>query len=173
MGAFAKLKSIWENNRKTVIIIASSVLAVLFIGSILLAVFVGGEFKKEEVITYDVKGAISIVKPGVYETEYEVGDAFVFDKTKNKINLIYQYTDDADHSDEYGQDEDGNENSYAVINDLDGGEYGFCVNGAGQVYDEADEIQIDGDVKYISVVWVRYPHIKVNIDIKIKDGTDS
>ena len=162
MEAFAKLKSIWENNRKTIIIVVSSVLAALFIGSILLAIFIGGEFKKEEVITYTVKGAMGIEKPGVYKTEYEVGDKFEFDKSQNTVTLIYQYNDEDDHSDEYDEGK-----TYATVADLDGDDYGFLINGKGDLYDEADEIEITEDVKYISVAWALYPHIKVNIAIKV------
>lgn len=167
MGTFAKLKSIWENNRKTVIIAVSSVLAALFIGSILLAIFVGGEFKKEEVITYDVRGSINIVKPGVYKTDYELGDAFEFDKSKNTVTLIYQYNDEEDHSGEYGEG-----NKYASVDNLDGDDYGFLINGKGDLYNDADAIRITEDVKYISVAWVKYPHIKVDIAIKIATDAD-
>ena len=152
MNTFTKLKSIWDNHKKTVIIVASSVFAVLFIGSILLAVFIGGEFKKEEVITYDVRGAMTIVKPGDYKTEYVDGDFFVFDKTKNQINLIVKYADQED---------------FEKIDNLDAAEYGFRVNGEGDIYEKADEIVITSDVKYVSVVWVSHPHIKVNIGVKI------
>ena len=162
METFAKLKSIWEKNRKTIIIAVASVLAALFVGSILLAIFVGGEFKKEEVVTYTVKGAMGIEKPGVYKTEYKVGDSFEFDKSQNTVTLIYQYNDEDDHSEEYDEGK-----SYATVSNLGGDQYGFLINGKGDLYDEANEIEITKDVKYISVAWALYPHIKVNIAIKV------
>lgn len=162
METFAKLKSVWGKNRKTMIIVIAFVLSALFIGSLLLAIFIGGEFKKDEVITYTVKGAMGIEKPGVYKTEYKVGDSFEFDKSKNTVTLIYQYNDEADHSDEYDEGK-----TYATVAGLDGGDYGFLINGKGDLYDEADEIIITTDVKYISVAWALYPHIKVNIAIKV------
>lgn len=150
MKLFEKIGSVWENNKKLMLIIVSSVLALLFIGSILIAVFGGGEFATVSAAA-EVKGLLRLNKSD-YLTDYLTGDNFSFDKEKTEITLIAK--DPAiDH--------------VVKIDNLPESEYGFCVNGEGTIYDEAKDITLNTDVKSVSVVSKYYPNLKVDIPVNV------
>ncbi len=150
MKQFEKVLSFWENHKKILLISCSALLAVLFIGSILIAVFSGGEFAKTSK-TVGVKGLLQL-NESQYSTNYLTGDKFSFDKENADITLIAK--DPAiDH--------------VVKIDKLPASEYGFLVNGQGDVIDEANEITMTDDITSVSVVSKYYPDLKVNIPVNV------
>lgn len=149
MEQVSKLKSFWEKNQKWLKIVIAVVLALCFVGSIILSVFIGGEFKPVEE-DLSVKGTMKIVEAD-YLTNYVDGDTFVFDKDKTTISLIVKDPDT------------GKINQTGKLdNDL----YGFRVNGEGDIIDEASSIKMTTDVTKISVVSKEYPTLKM-VDIPV------
>lgn len=149
----AQVKEFWTKNQKVLTIVLAAVLAVLFIGSILLAVFIGGEFTQEEEAPVTTKGKLSFVSAD-YKTVYEDGEEFDFGTTE--VQVIAKIPEETE-----------------IFRDtLYADEYGFMVNGEGEVYLDASEIIMTKDVTTISVVWVEYPNIKSDISVKVGTGAD-
>ena len=63
MNQMDRLKNFWESNRKVLMTVIVSVLSVFFVASIILAVFIGGEFMPDEE-SASVKGALKITEEG-------------------------------------------------------------------------------------------------------------
>lgn len=156
MKQFAQVENFWFENQKWLKIVIPCVLAVLFIGSLLLAIFIGGEFSQSDnndVTT--VKGILKI--DAEYETEYSVGDNFSFNADTCVIKLLAK--------------DPAIENT-VKIEKLPRSEFAFMVNGEGTVYSDPSEIVITEDVKYISVVSTYYTNLKTNIDITVLGGEE-
>ena len=150
MKQFEKVLNFCENHKKILLISCSAVLSVLFIVSILIAVFSGGEFA-ETSKTVEVKGLLQLNETG-YSTNYLSGDKFSFDKERADITLIAK--DPAiDH--------------VVKIEKLPASEYGFLINGKGDVIDEAEQSTMTKDIKSVSVVSKYYPDLKVNIPVNV------
>lgn len=149
MGVTEKVKEIWSNHKKTVVIIVSVVLALCFIGSVLLAVFVGGEFSVAK-DTNEVKGLLQLEEAS-YMTDYLAGDKFVFDKEQSHLRLIAK---------------DPLIDNIVRVDDLPASEYGFKVEG-GAICDNAEDIVLSADVKNVSVVSKYYPNLKVDIPVNV------
>ena len=136
-------------------VIVSIVLFVCFAGSIVWAVFSGDEFKT---ITEEqtVKGLMRI-NGGSYSTNYLTGDTFSFDKEESEIFLLAK---------------DPAEKELVKIEDLPASEFGFLVNGKGDIIDEPNSIVMNKDVTKITVVSKKYPTLTVDIPVKVVDGID-
>lgn len=150
MKPIAQAKDFWDKNRKVLTVVIGTVLAVLFIGSILLAVFMGGEFTKEPEAPVTAKGKISFASSD-YKTEYDEGDEFYFNKAGTEVMVIAKIPDE----EEIFRDQ------------LYDNEYGFQVNGEGEILMEASEITITSEVTAVSVVWVKHPTIKTDIPVTL------
>ena len=87
MEQFAKAKSFWEKNQKTLTIVIGCVLAVCFVGSVLFSIFIGGEFAPSDHSDSSVKGLLRI-EEAEYTTEYAAGDTFQFNDETCVISLI-------------------------------------------------------------------------------------
>lgn len=87
MSFFEKAKGFYESKKKPIIAIGSSVLAVLFVASVVIAVFCGGEFTKKDEKKKEVKGLLQIVNAS-YSVSYLDGDSFSFDKQTAEISLV-------------------------------------------------------------------------------------
>lgn len=163
----AVLKDFWSQNQKWLKIVLPSVLALVFIGSILLAVFGGGEFAQSDGGVATVKGLLRI-QQAEYTTEYSVGDTFVFDDETCVISLIAK---------------DPAITKTVKIDNLPRSEFAFMVNGTGTVYENPSDIIIGADVEYVSVVSTYYTNLKTDIPITVlgleeeepepKEGTET
>ncbi len=136
-------------------IILASVLSFVFVLSITISVFIGGEFKKIDTKEY-AKGILNLVSCN-YLTQYISGDTFVFDKLDSKIQLMAK---------------DPLIETVVNIDQLPVSEYGFQVNGEGKIYNNASEIVLDETVDYIDVVSIVYPNIKQKIDVTVYGEID-
>lgn len=150
MEQLAKIRSFWENNRKLLQIVIAAVLAVCFIGSVLLAIFCGGEFASVAE-TSDVKGLMRLNKSS-YLSSYVAGDAFSFDKEESEILLVAK---------------DPAIDQVVKISDLAADDYGFQVNGEGEIFDEASSITMTTDITSVSVVSKVYPNLKINLPVSV------
>ena len=154
MKTIEKLNSFWESNRKVLTIVIASALAVLFAGSILLAVFVGGEFKPAEV-EQTVKGRL-IINEATYRTSYISGESFVFNKEDAKIRLMAK---------------DPDKTEIVKIDEMEESDYGFLVNGEGELYADADSVIMDTNMEFISVASREYPSLTCDIPVKVRSGS--
>ena len=156
MEQTAKLKSFWDKNQKWLKIVIAAVLALCFVGSIILSVFIGGEFKPVEQVK-TVKGKMVLVE-AVYSTNYVDGDTFEFDKDKTTISLMAK---------------DPDKTEAVKIDKLDNDSYGFCVNGEGDIIDEASDIKMNTLITTISVVSKDYPALKIDIPVTVVSMTNT
>ena len=145
-----------DKNIKVIKIITAGVLSLGFIGSVALSVFSGGEFKNE-VNVEEAKGMLTIAE-AKYSTSYIAGDKFSFDKENAKIQLLAK---------------DPLIQTMVIIDELPESEYGFKVNGEGDVYLNPADIILSKDVDTIDVVSVVYPNIKSTIDVNVLSGINS
>ena len=130
-----------------------SVLALGFVGSIIGAIFSGGEFFQMEEAE-PVKGLFRIDE-GFYSDSYIAGDHFSFDKEKSKILLVAK---------------DPAIEKVVKIDDLPASEYGFMVNGEGDYYQDASSIIMSKEVKSVSVVSRVYRDLKYDIPVNVYGG---
>ncbi|MCI9518390.1 MAG: hypothetical protein HFK08_03915 [Clostridia bacterium] len=156
MSGIEKVKSFLVENKKLVVAVASAFLALLFVGSILLAVFVGGEFGVK-VESNEVKGLLQLEQSS-YTTDYISGDKFSFDKEKSKVRLIAK---------------DPLIEDIVKVDSLPASEYGFRI-GDGEIFDNAEDIVLTADVKTVSVVSKYYPNLKTDIAVNVvsMDGVE-
>ena len=130
-----------------------SVLALGFVGSIIGAIFLGGEFSQIEEAE-PVKGLFKI-NESVYSDSYIAGDHFSFDKEKSKILLVAK---------------DPAIEKIVKIEDLPASEYGFMANGEGEYYQEASSIIMSKEITSVSVVSRVYRELKYDIPVKVYTG---
>lgn len=145
-----KLNEFITKNKKVITIAASVALAVLFVGSILLAIFVGGEFNSTDE-GVKVSGTIRF-NTRAYSTAYLSGDKFAFDTQASSLNCMYI---------------DPESNELVQEDEIAAEDYGFRVNGKGQIYDNPGDIIMNKDVEFISVVLKKYPSLRTDIPVKI------
>lgn len=146
------LKNIYNRHHKLIDIAVLSIIALLFAGSIVLAVFMGGEFSDASASEEDtVKGFMSFTTSS-YETEYDEGDCFVFDKEKSQLRLVFK---------------DPDTDTIIDITDLETERYGFMINGEGLFYDDASSVIMHPDVKTIAVVSKDYTEISIEIEVTV------
>lgn len=129
-----------DKNIKVIKIITAGVLSLGFIGSVALSIFSGGEFK-DEVNVEEAKGILTIAE-AKYSTSYIAGDKFSFDKENAKIQLLAK---------------DPLIETMVIIDELPESEYGFKVNGEGEIIVNPADITLSKEVDTIDVVSVVYP----------------
>lgn len=156
MSFFEKAKGFYESKKKPIIAIGSSVLAVLFIASVVIAVFCGGEFTKKDEKKKEVKGLLQIVNAS-YSVSYLDGDSFLFDKQTAEISLVAR---------------DPAFTETVKIPKLPATEYGFKVNGEGEFISEPEQITMTKDVKTVRLVSKLYQNIGKDIEVIVVDKPD-
>jgi len=149
MSQMRKFIDFFNLHSKLIKAIMAFVIGVLFVGSMVLSVFIGGELKSLANTDEVIKGFIRITK-GKYNSSYIIGDKFVFDKDQSEIMLVAK---------------DPLIENIVKIDDLPGTEYGFSINDQDKIYDEASSITITKDVQSIAVVSKKYPSLKASIEI--------
>ena len=154
MSQLENIKNFWANNRKWINIVLAAVVSLLFIGSILLAVFIGGELKSGEQLA-TTKGLLRV--EGDYGTSYIDGDKFVFDKKNAGVMLVAK---------------DTVLDKVVKVDNLPEAEYGFQVNGEGEIYYDASQIALGKDVYTVDIVSKQYPDVKLPIDVKVYASLD-
>ena len=150
MNQMDRLKNFWESNRKVLMTVIVSVLSVFFVASIILAVFIGGEFMPDEE-SASVKGVLKITEEG-FDTNYIENDAFSFDTTNTKIQLLAK---------------DPAKEDVVNIPELPADSYGFKVNGEGEIIDDPSTITVTNEITLVSVVSKEYPTLSVDIPIRV------
>lgn len=130
-----------------------SVLALGFVGSIIEAIFSGGEFFQIEEVE-PIKGIFRLTE-SCYSDSYIAGDHFSFDKEKSKILLVAK---------------DPAIEKVVKIDDLPASEYGFMVNGEGDYYQDASSIIMSKEVESVSVVSRVYRDLKYDIPVNVYGG---
>lgn len=153
---YDKARTFAATHRKMLIAIVSAVLGVLFILSILLSVFAGGEFTSGDADT-KTKGIIRL-NDTRYGTTYFTGDKFSFDKENASITLVAK---------------DNVLDRVIRVDELPAPEYGFMVNGQGDIIYEPDQITMTQDIKTIDVVSKAYPDVRETIDVSVYGSLDT
>ena len=156
MSFFEKAKGFYVSKKKPIIAIGSSVLAVLFVASVVIAVFCGGEFTKKDEKKKEVKGLLQIVNAS-YSVSYLDGDSFSFDKQTAEISLVAR---------------DPAFTETVKIPKLPATEYGFKVNGEGEFISEPEQITMTKDVKTVRLVSKLYQNIGKDIEVTVVDKPD-
>lgn len=152
-------KSSRDNSRNVLKVVLAVVVGLLFVGSILLAVFIGGEFAPEA-NAVSTKGLIRLTD-ACYDTSYIEGDKFVFDKESSSVMLV-------------AKDMSLGENGQVVkVDDLPAQEYGFKVNGDGDIIYDPAQIIVTKDVHTIDIVSKQYPDVTLPLDITVYGGIDT
>lgn len=148
----SKKKNVSKGQGKGLRKVGNFLVALLFIASIVIAVFAGGELtagKKQE--SNVVKGRMSLTS-ATYSTSYFVGDAFSFDKESAQILLLVK---------------DPELNEVVKDENLPAEDYGFQINGDGEIYDDPSEVILTQEVTSVCVVSKTYPDIKVSIPVTV------
>lgn len=161
----------YTKNKKLVDLIATAVVCVLIVASLLVAVFIGGELfsDDEEETEKTVIGSLTITSAD-YETEYELFDNFIFDKDTASIkSMVYDPNALVENDDPTAEPE------YGVItttDKIDAADYGFSLNGTGALVMDASLIVITADTVSVDIVLVDYPTVSKSIAISIA-GADT
>lgn len=152
-----KLKSVWNKYKTIIVSVVAVVLSLGFVGSMLGAVFSGGELI-EKVETEKARGLLQLDN-AAYATGYLVGDTFWFDTENSKVALIAK---------------DPLIDHIVKINDLPQSEYGFRTvresdgeDVLGELVNDPSDIVLDKSVKAVEVVSKKYPDIKTPIDVTV------
>lgn len=157
MSQLDSTKNFLAKNGKLIRAIAIAVVALLFIGSILIAIFSGGELKST-VEASAIKGLFRLDE-AKYDTGYIVGDKFAFDKESSKILLVAK--------------DPALDNKVVKVDNLPGKEYGFKVNGEGEIYENASDITMTADVHTVDVVSKQYPDLTYTIPVNVYASIDT
>lgn len=152
MDGLQSIKNFCVSHKKILTSIVAAVLCLAFVGSLVWAVFCGGEFAPEKT-SGEVKGLLSLDSAD-YRTDYLAGENFVFDKQSARIRLIVK---------------DPAREKIINIDDLPADQYGFLVNGEGNIVLDASSIVMDPSVKTIAVASTVYPTIKAVVDVTVVD----
>ena len=153
---YDKARTFAATHKKMLIAIVSAVLGLLFVLSILLSIFAGGEFSSGDADT-GTKGIIRL-NDTTYDTSYFAGDKFSFDKENASITLVAK---------------DNVLDKVVRVDNLPAPEYGFMVNGQGDIIYEPDQITMTQDVKTIDVVSKVYPDVRETIDVSVYGALDA
>ena len=156
MKILNKIYDFAEKHIKPIRIISTCVLSIAFVGTVCLSVFSGGEFNQTEEVE-EARGLISIVDAD-YRTSYISGDKFQFNKETAKVQLFAK---------------DPLIEDVVLIDELPSSEYGFQVNGTGDIIDNPSDIVLTKEVTSIDVVSVVYTHIKTSIDVVVMNELDT
>lgn len=127
-----------------------------FVGSIIGAIFGGGEFSSDN-NQEPVKGLLRVTE-AKYINSYITGDKFSFDKEQTQIQLIAK---------------DPAFDKLVNIKDLPASEYGFMINGEGEYYQDASEITMTKEVESISVVSRVYRELKCDLPVSVYGAIDT
>lgn len=150
MNVLVKATDTIRKYRKPLTIVISCALTLGFVGSVVGAIFSGGEFSQIEEIE-PVKGIVRL-NESVYSDSYITGDSFIFDKEKSKVLLIAK---------------DPAIDRLVKIEDLPASEYGFMANGDGEYYQDASSIIMNKDITSVSVVSRVYRELKYDIPVNV------
>lgn len=152
MAQFTKVvANFWDKNQKLLKIVLSAVLALCFVGSVLIAVFCGGEFTT--VAQVEAKGMMMFTQSS-YKSSYFSGDKFSFDRDKTKIRLLAKVP------------------GGSTVDILDLHSYGFKVNGEGEMIYDAQSITMTEDVTSVSVVSKEFSNLKIDIPVSVLNVDD-
>ncbi len=151
-----KLRDFYAGHRVAIKITLSVIMALLFAGSIILSVFIGGEFTQSDASSDTVKGLIRLEKSS-YGSTYFAGDSFAFDKDAAEVTLVAK---------------DPLLPDIVRVDDLPATEYGFQANGEGEIYDEASEITMSKGITEVSLVSKAYPDVKLSLPVKVYASLD-
>ena len=100
---------------------AICVVSLLFVGSIILSIFSGGELFDQNEADSGIKGILRLEENN-YQQSYFAGDTFSFDKDENKVTLVAK---------------DPALEDVVQVDNLPGPEYGFVVR---KIYDEDNNL---------------------------------
>lgn len=153
MNVLVKVTDAMRKYRKSLTIVISCALTLGFVGSVVGAIFSGGEFSQIEEVE-PIKGIFRLTE-SCYSDSYIAGDHFNFDKEKSKILLVAK---------------DPAIERVVKIDDLPSSEYGFMINGQGEYYQDASSIIMDKYINTISVVSRVYRELKYDISVKVYTG---
>ena len=117
--------------------------------SIVVSIFIGGEFKDEN---KNLEPVYRLMVSGEYEDEYDKGEMFVFNKEEANVKLVIK---------------DPKAEEKIKVEELVGDDYGFKINGEGRIYLESYEIIVNKDIEKISVVSLKYPTVSYDIVITV------
>ena len=137
-------------------VVGALVLVACFALNVVYAIFSGGEFESVAEDT-TVKGLMRISK-GEYSTSYIAGDLFSFDKEASEIFLVAK---------------DPAEKELVKIEDLPASDFGFLVNGEGEVIDDPKTIVMNTNITKVTVVSKKYPTLMVDIPVKVINSLGS
>lgn len=151
----ALTKDMIKKYQKPIKITAICLLSLGFVGSIIGAVFGGGEFSSNN-NQESVKGLIRVTE-AKYASSYIAGDKFSFNKEDATIQLIAK---------------DPAIEKLVNIKDLPASEYGFMINGEGEYYQDASMITMTKDIKSVSIVSRVYQELKYDLPVSVYGAID-
>jgi len=159
MKVIEKTKNFYSKHRKTVNLTSGLVLAALFVGSICLSIFSGGELlhMNDGSSSSDVKGVMKLTSAS-YNTSYITGDSFVFDKDSAVIQLLVK---------------DPSLDSVVDIENLPPEDYGFMINGEGEFYEDASSVIMGQGIDSVYVVSKDYQTVGVEIPVTVYKSIDT
>lgn len=156
MKSASNVKDFLVSHLTLVKTIAIALLALLFAGSVLIAVFAGGEFATKDEAT-GIKGIMRLTE-AKYSSSYFAGDKFSFDKENSEVMLLAK---------------DPAIENVVKIDDLPAPEYGFRITGQEQIYTDPSEIVMSEGITSIDVVSVRYPTVYTSVGVSVIGSVDS
>ena len=137
-------------------LIVSIVLVICFIGTVVWTVFSGDEFNT--ITKEDTTKGLMKIDIGLYSQTYLAGDKFVFDKEASVLSLIAKDPKDPD---------------LVRIDNMPSYEYGFLINGEGNIIEDPSDIVMTTDITKITVVSIDYPDLQVDIPVKVISELDT
>ena len=150
MDGLQSIKNFCVSHKKILVPVVAAILCLAFVGSLVWAVFGGGEFAPEQKDN-QVKGLLSL-DSAYYRTDYLSGENFVFDKQNARVRLIAK---------------DPTREKIINIDDLPADQYGFLVNGEGEMILDGASIVMDSSVKTIAVASTVYPTVRVSLSVTV------
>ena len=145
-----------ENKLKLLKILLPIAIAILFVGSVCLAIFSGGELS--QVAEPEIVKGLIRMNQSKYATKYFVGDTFSFDKEAAVIQLVAK---------------DPLIDGIVKIDRLPSSEFGFLVNGTGEYFSNPADIHMTMDVESISVVSRVYRNLGIELPVKVVAPVDA
>lgn len=149
------MQEFYVKHKKAIIVIASVAVSVLFVASLLLTIFIGGEFSSSD-DGVQVAGTMRF-NTRACSTAYLEGEKFSFNVTESSLYCIYQ---------------DPETKEVESLDELDPADYGFRVNGKGKIYGRPDDIKMSQNVEFVSVVFKKYPSLHLDIPVHVYKGYD-
>lgn len=150
------MRDFYARHKRAITVTACVAVFVLFAASVILAIFIGGEFSSTD---DGVKVAgIMRFNTRAYSTAYFDGDKFSFNTAESSLYCIYQ---------------DPETKQVQTLDELAPADYGFRVNGKGKIYNDPGDIKMTKDVEFVSVVYKKYPSLHLDIPTHVYKGYDS